>query len=55
VIRYLDKTVKRIAGEHMVHAYAKLYGFRAVALRYANVVGPKPQTWGGVGLHEQAA
>jgi UDP-glucose 4-epimerase len=25
----------------MVHAYAKLYGFRAVALRYANVVGPK--------------
>jgi UDP-glucose 4-epimerase len=41
VIRYLDKTVKRIAGEHMVHAYAKLYGFRAVALRYANVVGPE--------------
>jgi UDP-glucose 4-epimerase len=25
----------------MVHAYAKLYGFRAVALRYANVVGPR--------------
>jgi UDP-glucose 4-epimerase len=25
----------------MVHAYAKLYGFRVVALRYANVVGPR--------------
>ncbi|MFZ8790042.1 MAG: NAD-dependent epimerase/dehydratase family protein [Acidilobaceae archaeon] len=25
----------------MLHAYAKLYGFRAVALRYANVVGPR--------------
>ncbi len=25
----------------MIHAYAKLYGFRAVALRYANVVGPR--------------
>ncbi len=41
MIRNLDKTVKRIAGEHMVHAYAKLYGFRAVALRYTNVVGPR--------------
>jgi len=25
----------------LIHAYAKLYGFRAVALRYANVVGPR--------------
>jgi UDP-glucose 4-epimerase len=40
VIRDLDKAVKRIACEHMVHAYAKLYGFRAVALRYTNVMGP---------------
>ena len=39
MIGYLDKAVKRIACEHMVHAYAKLYGFRAVALRCANVVG----------------
>jgi UDP-glucose 4-epimerase len=41
VIGYLEKAVKRIACEHMVHAYAKLYGFRTVALRYANVVGPR--------------
>ena len=32
----------------MVHAYAKLYGFRAVVLRYANVVGPSSNTgWCG--------
>ena len=37
----MDKAVKKIACEHLVHAYAKLYGFRAVALRYANVVGPR--------------
>ena len=37
----MDKAVKKIACEHVVHAYAKLYGFRAVALRYANVVGPR--------------
>ena len=41
MIRDLDKAVKRIACEHMVHAYAKIYGFRAVALRYANVVEPR--------------
>lgn len=31
----------KAACEHLIHAYAKLYGFRAVALRYANVVCPK--------------
>jgi len=31
----------KAACEHLIHAYAKLYGFRAVALRYANVVGPR--------------
>ena len=41
MIRELDKTVERNVCEHMLHAYAKLYGFRAVALRYANVVGPE--------------
>ncbi len=41
MIRELDKTVERNVCEHMLHAYAKLYGFRAVALRYANVVGPR--------------
>jgi nucleoside-diphosphate-sugar epimerase len=41
VIRQLDKAVERNVCEHMLHAYAKLYGFRAVALRYANVVGPR--------------
>jgi nucleoside-diphosphate-sugar epimerase len=54
VIRDLDKAVKRIACEHMVHAYAKLYGLRAVALRYANVVGPRLRHGGSVGLYEQA-
>jgi UDP-glucose 4-epimerase len=55
VIRCLDKTVKRIAGEHMVHAYAKLYGFRAVALRYANVVGPRIRHGMVWDFNEQAA
>ena len=27
--------------ESLIHAYAKLYGFKAVALRYANVAGPR--------------
>ena len=31
----------KAACENLIHAYAKLYGFRAVALRYANVVGPR--------------
>jgi UDP-glucose 4-epimerase len=31
----------KAACENLMHAYAKLYGFRAVALRYANVVGPR--------------
>jgi len=31
----------KAACEHLIHAYATLYGFRAVALRYANVVGPR--------------
>jgi UDP-glucose 4-epimerase len=31
----------KAACEHLIHAYAKLYGFRAVVLRYANVVGPR--------------
>mgnify|MGYP001626139406 CR=1 FL=1 len=25
----------------MIHAYVKLYGFKAIALRYANVAGPR--------------
>jgi UDP-glucose 4-epimerase len=31
----------KAACEHMIHAYARLYGIRAVVLRYANVVGPR--------------
>ena len=31
----------KAACENLIHAYAKLYGFRAVALRYANVMGPR--------------
>ena len=31
----------KAACEHMIHAYARLYGLKAVALRYANVVGPR--------------
>ena len=31
----------KAACENLIHAYAKLYGFRAVVLRYANVVGPR--------------
>jgi UDP-glucose 4-epimerase len=31
----------KVACEAFIHAYAKLYGIRAVVLRYANVVGPR--------------
>ncbi|MCS7120864.1 MAG: NAD-dependent epimerase/dehydratase family protein [Candidatus Bathyarchaeota archaeon] len=31
----------KAACENLIHAYSRLYGFRAAALRYANVVGPR--------------
>jgi UDP-glucose 4-epimerase len=31
----------KAACENLIHAYPKLYGTRAVALRYANVVRPR--------------
>jgi len=31
----------KAASESLIHAYSKLYGIRAVVLRYANVVGPR--------------
>lgn len=31
----------KAACENLMHAYSKLYGIRVVALRYANVVGPR--------------
>ncbi|MEM3836081.1 SDR family NAD(P)-dependent oxidoreductase [Pyrobaculum sp.] len=31
----------KAACENMIHAYSKLYGIKAVILRYANVVGPR--------------
>jgi len=31
----------KAACENLIHAYSKPYGIRAVALRYANVVGPR--------------
>ena len=31
----------KAACENLIHAYTKLYGIRAVVLRYANVVGPR--------------
>jgi UDP-glucose 4-epimerase len=31
----------KVACEALIHAYAKLYGIKAVVLRYANVVGPR--------------
>ena len=39
----------KAACENLIHAYTKLYGIRAVVLRYANVVGPRLRhgvTWG---------
>lgn len=41
VIRNLDKAVKRIVCEQVVHAYAKFYSFKGVAMRYTSVVGPR--------------
>jgi UDP-glucose 4-epimerase len=31
----------KAACENLIHAYSRLYGIRSVALRYANVVGPR--------------
>jgi UDP-glucose 4-epimerase len=31
----------KAACENLIHAYSKLYGIRAIVLRYANVVGPR--------------
>jgi UDP-glucose 4-epimerase len=31
----------KAACENLIHAYSKLYGMKAVVLRYANVVGPR--------------
>jgi len=31
----------KAACENLIHAYSKLYGIRAVVLRYANVIGPR--------------
>jgi UDP-glucose 4-epimerase len=31
----------KVACENLIHAYSKLYGIKAVILRYANVVGPR--------------
>lgn len=31
----------KAACENLIHAYTKLYGVKAIALRYANVVGPR--------------
>jgi UDP-glucose 4-epimerase len=31
----------KAACENLIHAYSRLYGIRAIALRYANVVGPR--------------
>ncbi|MEM0317378.1 MAG: SDR family NAD(P)-dependent oxidoreductase [Candidatus Nezhaarchaeales archaeon] len=31
----------KVACESLIHAYSRLYGIRAVVLRYANVVGPR--------------
>ena len=31
----------KASGENLIHAYSKLYGIRAVAMRYANVAGPR--------------
>lgn len=42
--------VSKLAGEHYLHALGTLYGFEAVALRYANVFGPRqdPKSEAGV-------
>ena len=42
--------VSKLAGEHYLHALGALYGFEPVALRYANVFGPRqdPKSEAGV-------
>lgn len=42
--------VSKLAGEHYLYAYRHLYGLRYVALRYANVYGPRQDPHGEAGV-----
>lgn len=42
--------VSKAAGELYVHAYAAMYGIHGVALRYANVYGPRQNPHGEAGV-----
>jgi len=37
----LSLWASKAACENLIHAYSKLYGIKAIILRYANVVGPR--------------
>lgn len=42
--------VSKLAGEHILRVLARLHGFEAVALRYANVYGPRQDPSGEAGV-----
>jgi len=42
--------VSKLAGEHYLHYYATTHGMRYVALRYANVYGPRQDPHGEAGV-----
>jgi UDP-glucose 4-epimerase len=42
--------VSKLTGEHYLYYYARIFGFRTVALRYANVYGPRQDPHGEAGV-----
>jgi len=42
--------VSKLAGEHYLYYYARIFGFRYVALRYANIYGPRQDPHGEAGV-----
>jgi UDP-glucose 4-epimerase len=42
--------VSKLTGEHYLYYYARIFGFRYVALRYANIYGPRQDPHGEAGV-----
>jgi len=42
--------VSKLSGEHYLYYYSRIFGFRYVALRYANVYGPRQDPHGEAGV-----
>jgi len=42
--------VSKLSGEHYLYYYSRIFGFRYVALRYANIYGPRQDPHGEAGV-----